>query len=58
MDAHFRDKNGAPLFTVHPDHEDKPLPPPVNFYDPNVDIEALLEPIFYSQDEEDKFWFH
>ncbi len=45
LDAKFRDqKTGLPLFSIHPDHEDRPLPPAYDFSKPGLDIDAIVAP--------------
>lgn len=48
LDHRYRDKNGTPLFDLHPDYADKPLSRPVDFTKSGVDIGAVLDPVFNS----------
>ena len=49
LDARYRDKKGLPLFDIHPDYADKPLPRPIDFTKAGLDIGAVLNPIFNSE---------
>lgn len=46
LDGRYRDKNGKPLFDIHPHYAHKKLPRPVNFLRPGLDIGGILEPVF------------
>ncbi|MEM1149930.1 MAG: type IV secretory system conjugative DNA transfer family protein [Pseudomonadota bacterium] len=43
LEARYRDRRGRPLFSVHPDHQDKSLPRPVDFAKAGLDLGALLD---------------
>ena len=44
LDARFRDRYGRPFFDVPPQHRDKPLPRPVRFDRPGIDLLKTLQP--------------
>ena len=46
LDNRYRDKQGKPLFDIHPDYRDKPLSRPVDFTRAGLDIGAVLDPVF------------
>lgn len=46
LDRRYRDKRGDPLFDLHPDYADKPLPRAIDFTAANLDISAILDPVF------------
>lgn len=45
LDSRYRDKNGQPLFDIHPAYKSAPLPRAVNFLKPGLDIGRALETI-------------
>jgi type IV secretion system protein VirD4 len=45
LDSRYRDKNGQPLFDIHPAYKNAPLPRAVNFLKPGLDIGRALETI-------------
>ena len=46
LDNRYRDKQGKPLFDIHPDYADKPPSKPVDFTKVGLDIGAVLDPVF------------
>ena len=44
LDALYRRPNGRPLYDLHPQHADRPIPRPVNFTRPGLDLGAVLAP--------------
>ena len=42
LDHRYRKKDGSPLFDIHPHYADIPLPPPINFSKPGLDIGRVL----------------
>ena len=46
LDRRFRDKQGKPIFDIHPHYADRPLPPPVNFVRAGFDIGTALDQVF------------
>ena len=46
LDRRFRDKQGKPIFDIHPHYADRPLSPPVNFVRAGFDIGSALDQVF------------
>jgi type IV secretion system protein VirD4 len=46
LDQRYRAKNARPVFDIHPDYADRPLPPPVNFLRSGLDIGSVLGRVF------------
>lgn len=42
LDARFRDPAGRPLYDIHPNHAHLPIPRPVNFAKPGLDLGRVL----------------
>lgn len=46
LDRRYRNKNGAPVFDIHPNFSDEPLSKPINFTRQGFNIAASLSSIF------------
>lgn len=47
LDARFRDRTGRPLYDIHPHHAHRPVPKPVNFVRPGLDLGDALNPYLH-----------
>ncbi|MGH1404340.1 MAG: type IV secretory system conjugative DNA transfer family protein [Alphaproteobacteria bacterium] len=47
LDALYRDRKGKPLYSIHPHYADQPVYKGVDFTKPGLNIEKLLEPVFF-----------
>jgi len=46
LDKRYRNKNGKPIFDIHPHYADQPLAAPVNFLRAGLDIGNALDSVF------------
>lgn len=42
LDKQYRNRQGKPLFDIHPDYQNRPLPPAYDFTHPKLNLGALL----------------
>ncbi|WP_444994766.1 type IV secretory system conjugative DNA transfer family protein [Aliikangiella sp. IMCC44359] len=47
LDSRYRDKNGNPIYSCHPDYADKEQPKAIDFTNPNIDIGKVIDDVLH-----------